>query len=69
LHLLLESTYSLFLKEEITELIGKELEEIDGGIPIAPWIWQGLVITFVYNCIGDWDENVAAFKRGEAKFN
>ncbi len=46
---------SLSIEEQIS---------FDGGSGVPPWLWQAAVATFLYNVVADWDENVAAFKRG-----
>lgn len=48
---------------KLTELEAKECVIINGGF-VPTYIWQAAVGTFVYNVVADWEENVAAFKRG-----
>lgn len=47
----------------VQELDLNEMKSIEGGA-VPPWLWQAAAATFLYNVVADWDENVAAFKRG-----
>ncbi len=45
----------------VVEMNQKDITGIKGGYA---WLWQAAVGTFVYNVIGDWNENVKAFHSG-----
>lgn len=47
----------------VQEMDVNEMKSIEGGA-VPPWFWQAAAATFLYNVFADWDENVAAFKRG-----
>jgi len=48
----------------VQELDIKETANIQGGWAGSGWFWPAAAATFLYNCVADWEENVAAFKRG-----
>ncbi len=48
----------------VQELNSKEIRETDGGYW---WVLQGAIGTFLYEVVNDWENNVAAFKAGEAQ--
>lgn len=43
----------------VQELDTNEMVNLDGG-----WFWPAAAATFLYNIVGDWNENVEAFKEG-----
>jgi len=48
----------------VQEMNIKETTNIQGGYGLSGWFWPAAAATFIYNCVADWEENVAAFKRG-----
>jgi hypothetical protein len=50
--------------ENLTE---SEKVELSGGNPILLGIAAGMIGTFIYEVINDWDENLKAFKDGYNK--
>lgn len=46
---------------EVKELHINEASCLSGGVN---WFWQAAAATFLYNCVADWEENIAAFKSG-----
>ena len=47
----------------VQELNAKEKISVDGGAWYSGF-WPAAVATFLYNCLADWEENVAAFNQG-----